>query len=133
MRIIPHRPPFLMIDEITELVVMKYATAKKVFLPDDEIFKGHFPTFPVVPGVLLIEAMAQAGAVAIMSDDSFKGKIAFFAGIDSAKFKRKVLPGDEIIIRTEFLRMMMGIGFASGEATVNGELAAKAEFKFAIG
>jgi len=131
--IIPHRDPFLLIDEVLEMEVGKKAVAKKALTGDEDFFRGHFPGNPVMPGVLLVEAMAQTGAVAILSCDEFKGKTAYFAGINKAKFKKKVTIGDTLILETEIERVKLGIGFGKGTVMVDGKLACSAEIMFAIG
>ena len=119
MEIIPHRQPFLLIDTVEELESGVRAVAKKCVSYNEPFFGGHFPNEPVMPGVLIIEALAQTGAVAILSVEENRGKTAYFAGINSAKFKRKVVPGDVLILETETAR-------------VNGKLACSAELTFAI-
>jgi 3-hydroxyacyl-[acyl-carrier-protein] dehydratase len=130
--IIPHRDPFLLIDEVNELEVGIKATATKYIKEDDFWFKGHFPGYPVTPGVLMVEMLAQTGAVALLSKEENKGKLAFFAGINNVKFKRQVLPGDTLTLTTEIIKTKGSIGIGNATATVNGELAVSAEIKFAI-
>lgn len=101
MEIIPHRQPFLLLDTVEELIPGQRAVAKKCVTYNEPFFQGHFPGEPVMPGVLIIEALAQAGAVAILSKEENRGKTAYFAAIDSAKFKKKVIPGDILILETE--------------------------------
>ena len=131
--IIPHRPPFLLIDRIEEMEIGLSATATKCVTMNEEFFKGHFPAEPVMPGVLIIEALAQTGAVALLSEEDNKGKIAYFAGIDKAKFKNKVVPGDVLTLKVEIVRRKGPIGVGNAVATVNGKVAAKAELQFFIG
>ena len=133
MEIIPHRQPFLLIDTIEELEPGKRAVGKKCVSYNEPYFSGHFPDEPVMPGVLIVEAMAQAGAVAILSRPVNKGKTAYFAGISSAKFKQKVLPGDVLTLELEIIKEKGPIGVGKGTAKVNGKLAASAELTFAIG
>lgn len=133
MEIIPHRQPFLLIDTIEELEPGKRAVGKKCVSYNEPYFSGHFPDEPVMPGVLIVEAMAQAGAVAILSRPENKGKTAYFAGISSAKFKQKVLPGDVLTLELEIIKEKGPIGVGKGTAKVNGKLAASAELTFAIG
>ena len=104
MEIIPHRDPFLLIDEIVEMEVGVKVKARKYIKEDDFWFKGHFPNYPVTPGVLMIEMLAQAGAVCMLSKPEFKGKIGLFGGIDKAKFRRQVVPGDVLDLEVEVIR-----------------------------
>ena len=133
MEIIPHRQPFLLIDTIEELEPGIKAVAVKNVSYNEPYFAGHFSNEPVMPGVLIIEAMAQAGAVAILSRPEHKGKTAYFAGINGAKFKKKVLPGDVLTLELEIIKEKGPIGIGKGTAKVNGTLAASAELTFAIG
>ena len=133
MEIIPHRQPFLLIDTIEEVEEGKRAVGKKCVSYNEPFFAGHFPGEPVMPGVLIIEAMAQVGAVAILSRPEDKGKTAYFAGINNAKFKNKVLPGDVLELELEIIKEKGPIGIGKGTARVNGKLAASAELTFAIG
>ena len=133
MEIIPHRQPFLLIDTIEEVEEGKRAVEKKCVSYNEPFFAGHFPGEPVMPGVLIIEAMAQVGAVAILSRPENKGKTAYFAGINNAKFKNKVLPGDVLELELEIIKEKGPIGIGKGTARVNGKLAASAELTFAIG
>ena len=118
MEIIPHRQPFLLIDTVEELESGMRAVAKKCVSYNEPFFGGHFPNEPVMPGVLIIEALAQTGAVAILSVEENRGKTAYFAGINSAKFKRKVVPGDVLILETEIIKQKGPIGV--GRATAIG-------------
>ena len=133
MEIIPHRHPFLLIDTIEELVPGLRAVGKKCVPFDEPYFAGHFPGEPVMPGVLIIEALAQTGAVAILSQPEWKGKTAYFAGINKAKFKQKVVPGDTLVLETEIIKVKGPIGVGQATAKVNGKLACSAELTFAIG
>ena len=133
MEIIPHRQPFLLIDTIEELEPGKRAVAKKCVSYNEPFFAGHFPGEPVMPGVLIIEALAQAGAVAILSKPEFKGKTAYFGAINSAKFKQKVVPGDVLILELEIIKEKGPIGIGKATATVNGKVVTQAELTFAIG
>lgn len=133
MEILPHRHPFLLIDTIEELEPGVRAVGKKCVSFDEPYFAGHFPNEPVMPGVLIVEAMAQTGAVAILCQDEHKGKTAYFAGISSAKFKRKVTPGDVLMIETEIVKVKGPIGVGKAVARVDGKIAAMAELTFAIG
>lgn len=133
MEIIPHRQPMLLIDTIEELEVGVRAVAKKCVSYNEPYFAGHFPGEPVMPGVLIIEALAQTGAVAILAKEENKGKTAYFAGINSAKFKNKVLPGDVLTLETEIIKVKGPIGVGKAVAKVDGKIAASAELTFAIG
>jgi 3-hydroxyacyl-[acyl-carrier-protein] dehydratase len=131
--IIPHRDPFLLIDEIVELVPGKRVVAKKYLKEDEFWFKGHFPGNPVQPGVLTIEMLAQAGAVCVLSMPQYKGRTAYFARINDAKFTRVVKPGETITLEVELVKLRSSIGIGMAVATVDGEKAASAEITFAIG
>ena len=133
MEIIPHRQPFLLLDTVEELEPGRKVIAKKCVSYNEPFFAGHFPKEPVMPGVLIIEAMAQAGAVAMLSVEEMRGKTAYFAGIHSAKFKRKVIPGDVLFLEVEIVKVKGPIGIGKGTAKVDGKLAASAEILFAIG
>ena len=130
--IIPHRDPFLLIDTIEEMEVGKRVVATKYMSPDEFWFKGHFPDYPVVPGVLMLEMYAQAGAVAMLSMPENKGKIGFFGGVKEAKFRRQVVPGDTLRIEVEIIKVKGPVGVGKAIATVNGEKAVAAEISFAI-
>ena len=132
MDIIPHRHPFLLVDTIEELVPGVRAAGKKCVTYDEYYFRGHFPQEPVMPGVLIIEALAQTGAVAILSVEENRGKTAYFAGINSAKFKRKVVPGDVLILETEIIKQKGPIGVGRATAKVGDDIACIAELTFAI-
>jgi 3-hydroxyacyl-[acyl-carrier-protein] dehydratase len=133
MEILPHRAPMLLIDTIEELEVGVRAVAKKNVTFNEPYFTGHFPGNPVMPGVLIIEALAQTGAVAILSQPEWKGKTAYFAGISQAKFKQKVLPGDTLMLETEIVKIKGPIGVGKATAYVDGKVACMAELTFAIG
>lgn len=133
MEIIPHRQPMLLIDTMEELESGKRGVAKKCVSYNEPYFAGHFPQEPVMPGVLMIEALAQVGAVVILSCPEFKGKTAYFGAINSAKFKRKVFPGDVLMLEVEMIRQKGPIGIGKATATVDGEIAVIAELTFAIG
>jgi 3-hydroxyacyl-[acyl-carrier-protein] dehydratase len=130
--IIPHRYPFLLVDRIDELEPGQRAVGIKNVSVNELFFQGHFPAYPVMPGVLIVEAIAQVGAVTLLSLDEYKGKIAFFAGIDNVRFKRQVKPGDSLRLEVELKQIRRGIGSGSGVATVDGEIACKGDFMFAI-
>ncbi len=133
MEILPHRAPFLLIDRIEELEEGKRVVAIKNVSYNEPYFMGHFPQEPVMPGVLIIEAMAQAGAVAVLKKQENRGKIAYFAGIKSARFKRKVVPGDVLRLEVEIIKEKGPIGVGLGKAYVGDALAAQAEITFSIG
>jgi len=133
MEIIPHRQPFLLIDTIEELEPGVRAVGRKNVTFNEPYFAGHFPGNPVMPGVLIIEALAQTGAVAILCQDEWKGKTAYFAGINNAKFKQKVVPGDTLELTTEIIKVKGPIGVGKAVARVNGKVACMAELTFAIG
>ena len=133
MEIIPHRQPFLLIDTIEELEVGKKAVGKKCVSYNEPFFAGHFPQEPVMPGVLIVEALAQVGAVAILSQPENKGKTAYFGAINSAKFKGKVVPGDVLLLETEIIKSKGPIGVGSAKAYVDGKVVAQAELTFALG
>ncbi len=133
MEIIPHRQPFLLLDTIEELEPGKRALAKKCVSYNEPFFGGHFPGEPVMPGVLIIEALAQTGAVAILSLEENRGKTAYFAGISSAKFKQKVTPGDVLRLETEIIRQKGPLGVGKATATVDGKTVCVAELTFAVG
>ena len=133
MEIIPHRQPFLLIDTIEELEVGKKAVGKKCVSYNEPFFAGHFPQEPVMPGVLIVEALAQVGAVAILSLPENKGKTAYFGAINSAKFKGKVVPGDVLLLETEIIKSKGPIGVGSAKAYVDGKVVAQAELTFALG
>ncbi len=132
-QIIPHRDPFLLIDEVEELEPGVRVVAKKHLKTDEFWFKGHFPQEPVQPGVLTIEMLAQAGAVCALSLPENKGKIAYFAGIDKARFRDKVVPGDTLTLEVEIIRQKGSIGVGKAVATVNGKKVVTAEITFALG
>jgi len=130
--IIPHRYPFLLLDRIEELVEGERAVGIKNVTANEPFFPGHFPDYPVMPGVLIVEALAQVGAVALLSVDANKGKLALFAGIDKVRFKRQVRPGDALRLEVTITRSRGAIGFGEAVATVNGETACSGELMFAI-
>ena len=133
MDILPHRSPFLLIDTVEELEPGVKCVAKKNVTMNEPHFMGHFPENPVMPGVLIIEALAQTGAVAILCQDEWKGKTAYFAGINNAKVKQKVVPGDTLELTTEIIKVKGPIGVGKAVARVNGKVACMAELTFAIG
>jgi 3-hydroxyacyl-[acyl-carrier-protein] dehydratase len=131
--IIPHRYPFLMIDQVIDLMPGVSAKAIKNVSANEMQFMGHFPNEHVMPGVLMVEALAQTGAVAILSLEENKGKIAYFAGIDKCKFKHKVIPGDQLELEVQIIKQKGPVGVGEAIARVNGKVAVKAILKFAIG
>ena len=130
--ILPHRAPFLLIDEVTELEPGRRVVANRAVRADDWWFPGHFPGRPVMPGVLIVEAMAQAGAVAVLVEDENRGKIAFFAGIDDCRFKRVVEPGDVLTLACEIDAVRGPIGRGKATAHVGDALAARGTLTFAV-
>ena len=132
-QLIPHRPPFLLVDEIVELEPGKRVVGRREIRADDWWFAGHFPARPVMPGVLTIEAIAQCGAVAVLAHEANEGKIPFFAGIDDCRFKRVVEPGDVLELECEFLRVRGPIAKGQGRATVDGDVAAEAMLTVFVG
>ena len=130
--ILPHREPFLLIDEVLELVPGERAVALKRVREDEWYLRGHFPGRPVMPGVLIVEAMAQTGAVAVLSEEENRGRIALFAGIDDTRFKRIVEPGDELQLECTLEQVRGPIGKGRARATVDGQLAARGTLTFAV-
>ncbi len=130
--ILPHRDPFLFLDEVTVLEPGSRVVARKQVRDDEWFLTGHFPGRPIMPGVIIVEAMAQCGAVAVLADEASRGKLALFAGIDDVRFKRMVLPGDELELTCELERMRGPVGRGKATATVDGELAARGTLMFAV-
>ena len=130
--ILPHRPPFLLIDEVSELEPGRRVVALREVREDDWWFPGHFPEHPVMPGVLIVEAMAQTGAVAVLVEEANRGKLALFAGIDDCRFKRVVEPGDVLTLRCEIDAVRGPVGRGKATAHVGGELAARGTLTFAV-
>ncbi len=130
--IIPHRYPFLLVDTIESIEYGTRAVGIKNVTINEYFFQGHFPDYPVMPGVLIVEALAQVGAVAILGHEAHRGKLALFAGINDVRFRRQVKPGDTLRLEVELGRIRHSIGTGTGTATVNGEVAARGELMFAI-
>ena len=131
--IIPHRHPFLLVDYIEDYEPGEFAIGYKCVTFREDFFRGHFPQQPVMPGVLIVEALAQTGAVAILSKPENKGKIAFFGGIDKCRFNKKVVPGDKLRLETRIIKQKGPLGIGEAIATVDGKVAVKAELTFMIG
>lgn len=130
--ILPHREPFLLLDEVTELEPGARVVARKLVREDEWYLSGHFPGNPIMPGVLMVEAMAQCGAVAVLSEEENRGKLALFAGIDDVRFKRLVRPGDELELVCELERLRGPVGRGKASASVGGELAVRGTLLFAL-
>ena len=130
--ILPHREPFLLIDEVVELEPGERVVARKRVRDDEWYLRGHFPGRPVMPGVLIVEAMAQTGAVAVLAEEENRGRIALFAGIDDTRFKRIVEPGDELELECTLEQVRGPIGKGKARATVDGQLAARGTLTFAV-
>ncbi len=131
-QIIPHRYPILLVDRIVELEPGQRAVGLKNVSANEWFFEGHFPDNPIMPGVLIVEALAQTGAVAALSAEEFSGKLGLFAGIDGVRFRRQVVPGDQLRLEVEMERLRRGIGRAAATATVDGETAAEGRLTFAL-
>jgi 3-hydroxyacyl-[acyl-carrier-protein] dehydratase len=131
--IIPHRYPFLLVDRILEIEEGKRAVGIKNVSANESFFVGHFPEYPVMPGVLIVEALAQVGAVAMLKKEENRGRLAFFTGIDNCRFKKQVKPGDQLRLEVEIIRAKGPIGKGKGVATVDGELVCETEIMFALG
>ena len=130
--IIPHRYPFLLVDRILELEPLKRGVGIKNVTANEPFFQGHFPNKPVMPGVLLLEAMAQVGGVSLLYPEENRGKIAYFAGMEGVKFRKPVVPGDQVRMEAEVTRLRGSVGKVRAEAFVDGQLVAEAEFMFAL-
>ena len=131
--ILPHRYPFLMIDRVEEVVEGKSAKGYKNVTINENFFNGHFPDYPVMPGVLILEALAQMGAICILSTEDFKGKIGFLVGADKVRWKKQVMPGDRLDLEIEITKLKGSIGVGKGKASVDGKIVCEGEIMFAIG
>ncbi|MCC4421240.1 3-hydroxyacyl-ACP dehydratase FabZ [Limosilactobacillus reuteri] len=132
-KILPHRYPMLLIDQVDELIPGKKAIARRNVTINEEVFNGHFPKNPVLPGALIVESLAQTGAVALLSQEEFQGKTAYFGGIRSAEFRKVVRPGDTLRLEVNLEKVHKNIGIGKGIATVDGKKACTAELTFMIG
>ena len=132
MQILPHRYPFLLVDKVVDYEPGKWAKGIKCVSANEMQFIGHFPNEPVMPGVLIIEALAQVGAIAVLTEEENKGKLVFFGRIKNARFKKKVVPGDVLEMKCELTARKGPVGFGKAEAYVDGKIAATAELTFAI-
>ncbi|MDF2732386.1 MAG: fabZ [Desertimonas sp.] len=133
--VLPHRPPFLFVDEVTHLDPGSAATGRWTLTGDERFFAGHFPGRPTLPGVLMCEAIAQVGAIAVLTDERFAGKLPLFGGLDGARFRRQVVPGDTLWLQVELARMSAGAGKGTGRALLggpDGELACSCELLFVV-
>ena len=133
LEFLPHRYPFLLVDRVNEIVDGEYIKAHKCVSFNEPFFQGHFPGVPVMPGVLIIEALAQVGSVAMLSLDAYKGKTGYFGGINNCKFKHMVRPGDKLRLECEIIKQKGPVGVGKAVATVDGQVAASAELTFMIG
>jgi 3-hydroxyacyl-[acyl-carrier-protein] dehydratase len=131
--LLPHRYPFLMVDRVLSYEPQKRIVALKNVTVNEEFFNGHFPQRPVMPGVLIIESMAQVAGLVMLVQDEHKGKIPFFTGIDNARFRRTVIPGDQLILEIDVLRIKGNVGKVRGKALVGDEVAAEADLMFVLG
>lgn len=131
--IIPHRYPFLLVDKILEMEAMKRCVGQKNVSYNDYFFQGHYPSYPVMPGVLIIEALAQVGAYLLLSNEEYRGKIPLFRGIDQAKFKRQVLAGDVLRLEVEFVKQRGNVGVAKAIASVDKQICCYCQLTFFIG
>lgn len=131
-QILPHRPPMLLVDRIIDLVPFESGTGIKNVTMNEAFFRGHFPGSPIMPGVLILEAMAQVGGIAMLYPEENRGKLALFGGMDGVKFKRPVVPGDQLVMKAQLMKVHGDFGKLHAEAFVDEKLAAKADFTFAL-
>ncbi|MDM5144025.1 3-hydroxyacyl-[acyl-carrier-protein] dehydratase FabZ [Lactococcus lactis] len=132
MEALPHRYPFLLVDRVIDIAEDEITAIKNVTI-NEEFFQGHFPQYPVMPGVLIMEALAQAAGVLELSKPENKGKLVFYAGMDNVKYKKQVTPGDQLVLHAKFIKRRGPIAVVEAEATVDGKLAAKGTLTFALG
>ncbi|MCQ3806273.1 MAG: 3-hydroxyacyl-ACP dehydratase FabZ [Acidimicrobiaceae bacterium] len=132
VEVLPHRPPFLFVDDVRAIVAGESAVGVWRLTGDEAFFSGHFPGRPTLPGVLICEAIAQVGALAVLADGRYKGRLPLFGGLDRARFRRQVVPGDTLTIEARMTRLSARAGKGEGRATVDGELAASCELMFVI-
>ena len=130
--LLPHRPPFLFVDEIVNIAAGESASGRWKLSGEEWFFEGHFPGRPTLPGVLMCEAIAQVGALAVLADERFAGRLPLFGGIDKARFRRQVVPGDELLLECTMGRLASRAGRGSGTASVNGEVACEVDLMFVI-
>jgi len=129
---LPHRYPFLLVDKILEIEPEKYAKGLKNVTINEPFFQGHFPGYPIMPGVLIVEALAQVGACALLSSEKYKGKLILFAGIDNMRFKKRVLPGDTLTLEVSILKIKGSVGKGKATAYVGEDIVAEGELTFAV-
>ncbi|HEX7713951.1 MAG TPA: 3-hydroxyacyl-ACP dehydratase FabZ [Bacillota bacterium] len=132
-KMLPHRYPFLLVDRVLEIEPEKRVVALKNVTANENFFNGHFPSKPVMPGVLIVECMAQAAGLVMLSEEKHKGKVPYFTGIDKARFRRTIVPGDQIIIEVEVLHLRGNVGRVQAFAKVDNQIAAEAEMMFILG
>ncbi len=132
MEALPHRYPFLLVDRVIDIAEDEITAIENVTI-NEEFFQGHFPQYPVMPGVLIMEALAQAAGVLELSKPENKGKLVFYAGMDNVKYKKQVTPGDQLVLHAKFIKRRGPIAVVEAEATVDGKLAAKGTLTFALG